>query len=453
MFLVKFFATRRGGLDVILSAIGVVAIAFTTYALEDLINGDEFGWLAPKLALGLGLVGWLFLHVRGRIAYRRGTLLYLRLLFEFMADLHDISLETRLRGHAEHKIVARWINSDGIVGVVHDLVPEVSAIALEAERSLNEDTSDTGTAIAPNMIWSSAMAVGYDVAELNSEQIELVEFLPGERGNTDATEVRKRAATESVEWRIRARVRDSMKFATPTVVWTEGVSGREAKLVLIQVELTGEGRPSPPQWSPDILGRVAVYGDADPAAALAKVCAERSANTATGRTDALLGLMTKPVEIDTRSRRRVRNRAIDAHRQRLQQRTKDDGGFDLPSLLDFEEGLTIVRPQIAAEVCLSAIRGALHEYPQARIMLVLRVPKTVGLALGNLLAVNGKGRGNPGCGHPGCRNVSCASPWGSLLPLNWVGGGRPYQVLRVHRSQPSASEMDADFGAEVKGVP
>lgn len=106
-----------------------------------------------------------------------------------------------------------------------------------------------------------------------------------------------------------------------------------------------------------------------------------------------------------------------------------------------------MRPQQAADACWQAIREALHKYPTAKVMLVFRVPKSVGLAVGSLLATKGKAFRNPGCGET-CRNQSCSSPWSRLLPLNWVGGSKPYEILRVHRWQPSTYYLNSEFDKE-----
>ena len=78
-------------------------------------------------------------------------------------------------------------------------------------------------------------------------------------------------------------------------------------------------------------------------------------------------------------------------------------------------------------------------------MIVMRVPKSVGLAVGTLLAMAWKARENPGCGHR-CFKPSCMNPWTRLVPLNWHDGIRDYQIVRVHRSQQSIDALNASFG-------
>lgn len=456
-FLVQSFATKRGGLDITLSILGVVVIAFATYALEDVLNGASFDWRSPVLSGIFGLIGVRLLLVRAQIAYRRGTLLYLRLLYEFMADLHNIAVETRVRGQADHKIISRWINPDGVVGVVNDMTPEVSAITVEAERSLNEDTAETGTQVAPNMFWPAAMAVGYDLAELGSGEIDLIEFLPVARSPDNRRTVlttQHPSAVASVDWRLRMpnpRDEDDPEShmasgpGQPTVVWTEQEPIVTPKLVLLTVELTGEGRPSPTGWTPDVWGRLAVYSAADPLAEFQrKVAASGSADRA-ARGKMLINMATKPVEVDTKSTAAIRRRAAEAHGERLKKRATDDAGHPRPSLEDFGTMLAIVSPQDAAVACWSAIRTALHKYPEATIMIVMRVPKSVGLAVGTLLAMAWKARENPGCGHR-CFKPSCMNPWTRLVPLNWHDGIRDYQIVRVHRSQQSIDALNASFG-------
>lgn len=410
---VRFFAQRRGGLDILLSALGVIIVAFVSIWLETLIKSDSEQPGVGSTALAWGvlflILGVALLDIRGRVAYQRGTLVYLRLLSEYMTDLHNIAGEARERGYAEHKIVSRWIDPRAKVGQVVEMVSEVQAITFEAERSMNEDTSATGTHLAPNLVWPAAMAVGYDLAEVGSGQVELIELAPKPAVGQDRAE-EQRGPSPSLDWRIRGGVSAVAGSVIPKIVRTSVADRSEVGLVHVLVELTPMGPVSKVQWKPDVTVRVAAFTNEDPQTDFNA----RVEVPGAGVVDVLMGLATKRVTVGN-------GRA---------------GSGDQ----------AIVRPHIAAGVVWRVIRDALHDYPNSYVILNLRVPKTVGLAIGSLLATSGKSLENPGCGE-NCLQESCRNPWGRLLPLNYVRAPDPsYEVLRVHRSQPTVDEINALLG-------
>lgn len=414
---VRFFAQRRGGLDILLSALGVIIVAFVSIWLETLIKPDSEQPGVGSTALAWGvlflILGVALLDIRGRVAYQRGTLVYLRLLSEYMTDLHNIASEARERGYAEHKIVSRWIDPRAKVGHVVEMVTEVQAITFEAERSMNEDTSATGTHLAPNLVWPAAMAVGYDLAEVGSGQVELIELAPKPAVGQDKAE-EQRGPSPSLDWRIRAGVSAVEGSEIPKIVRASVSNRADIGLVQLLVELTPMGSAAKLQWMPDVTVRVAAFTDEDPQ----KEFDTRVEVTGAGAVDVLMGLATKRV-------------------------TVGDGRAG-------SDDQAIVRPHIAAGVVWRVIRDALHDYPNSYLMLNLRVPKTVGLAIGSLLATSGKSLESPGCGED-CLQESCRNPWGRLLPLNYVRAPDPYyEVLRVHRSQPTVEEINALLGAPEK---
>lgn len=403
--LVKWFAEHRGLLDLLLSVLGVVIVAFVSIWLESVVKAEakDAGNVALLWGLVLLILGMVLLRIRSRIAYERGTLFYLRLLAEYMTDRHNVAREARQRGHAEHKIIARWINPHAKQGTVVDLTPEVEAITAETERCLNEDTSQTGTQLAPNLLWPAAMAIGYDVAELAGDTVEFVEL--GDR---------------PLDWKM-VQVNLGESYADGLrIVWAgKRRAPEQVKLVTLLAELTGLGAAHQHPWQSDVVGRLAVLSDANPQA----VFDVSNRNTSGCDVVLLTRLPSKQVEVRT-------NRTGGS----VEERTGRDGE---------PVEVAMIRPQVAARKLWRMIRDTLHSYPNAHVLLNLRVPKTVALATGALLARDGKSRESPGCGEE-CALLSCRHPWERLIPVNYVEGAQPpYEVHRVHRSQPSVSALNA----------
>lgn len=100
-------------------------------------------------------------------------------------------------------------------------------------------------------------------------------------------------------------------------------------------------------------------------------------------------------------------------------------------------GSALVSPWTATAVCVDTIRKAIHENPDGPVLLSLRIPKTVALALGLAL------RTAP-CPVEGCTQPACINPWSVLVPMNFEQGvgALTYAPVRVHPHQPPAAAME-----------
>lgn len=429
MHCVEWFAMRRGVLTGSLSLIGTVGVALAGIVLEDLLDGnavDPLTFALFALAVGLGLV---LLGTRNSITHKRGTLYYVRLLQQSMTDTHGLGLTRRRKGYAETRSVTRWIDPRRSVGSVIDLSPQVAQLSAELERCMNDDTSASGFHLAPNMLWPAALAVGYNI--FWREEIDLVDLPaglpsapPNAGGDTRLDRAQKQDIDDTVVWRLDDQREEPELFNEPTwIVSRRGAAA--AKSVLISISLTDGTRPDQPHWPADVTYRVGVFETAN----------------AQSRLDRGLSVGNRMVEIDidpVAAVRRAFRRAVTS---------ADALGRPRPVFEVFRSDLRVVHPRRAARICLEVIRLALHEQPEATVMLACRVPKTVGLAIGALLARDGKGRnGNPGCGQERCPNQSCQDPWSRLVPLLFTEDrSEPYAITRVHESQPSVPTLADHF--------
>jgi hypothetical protein len=111
-----------------------------------------------------------------------------------------------------------------------------------------------------------------------------------------------------------------------------------------------------------------------------------------------------------------------------------------------DAGAGVVHPARATEDWVAAIREALHSTAGRVVLLVAKVPKTVALAGGNLLAnpgSTGPRSDDPGCGYQNCANESCRQPWRFLVPMHYDIPQKKWFPVRVHPDQP-------DLGAQIE---
>jgi hypothetical protein len=117
-------------------------------------------------------------------------------------------------------------------------------------------------------------------------------------------------------------------------------------------------------------------------------------------------------------------------------------GTDGPS--GTADSSTVMLPApIAATATAKAVREALHEADHQLVVLAARLPKTIAVALGWLLA-NGEladPRNDPGCGHIQCKRPACLQPWQHLVVPVYDQASRRYVLARVHPDQPTLDDM------------
>lgn len=166
----------------------VVASALTTASLalvvEDLLpKSDEdalFDWKrGVGLALAVGSVlGSLFWRSRARRA--TGTLFYVQMLDEGMADRRLDALDKAANKRLSRRSITRWLDLEGAAshGVV-DVVDACHEAGCALEELVNNDREDTANTVAPNALWPMAVALGM---HLPADETLKVTELPTGRG-------------------------------------------------------------------------------------------------------------------------------------------------------------------------------------------------------------------------------------------------------------------------------
>lgn len=147
----------------------VVASALTTASLalvvEDLLPKSDpdalFDW---KRGVGLGFaVGSVLVSVFWRARARRatGTLFYVQMLDEGMADQRLEALDEAAKKRLSRRSITRWLDLEGATshGVI-DVVEACQEAGCALEELVNNDRDDTANTVAPNALWPMAVALG-----------------------------------------------------------------------------------------------------------------------------------------------------------------------------------------------------------------------------------------------------------------------------------------------------
>lgn len=460
-------ATHRTGFALLLSGTGIAAVALATLVIEDLFTPEPFSYGPVTWLLLPVLLGWWLLYLRARLEHRRGTFYYVRLLHHAMTDRHELAVVDRGAAHDEVRVLSRWISPHTAHGDIDDLADDLTDLTRELERCFNNDTARTGYHLAPNLLWPSALALGYNVPlPPDAELLELLPTLANKplRRGSDPRPGREHRRIQRrlhqleapLEWRRTERPPPAWPdFARPRAVTYR--TRTDARRVLITAELTAEGPPNSPSWPVDVIDRIAVFTHTTAQASL-------NDHLDTGGTDGAAALRRLPalwVEIDTNPRN-ARHRAWASYLRRptLYPMPWDPPGQSAPAepgqrptetgpltYEQFQQRLAVVHPVEAAWTCYTTIRAALHDYPDAWLLLAFRVPKTVAFAIGQLLATEDKPlRHDPHHADWSCRQPSCMNPWRRLLPLTYDSVADPrYTLARVHDAQPTVTTIAATF--------
>lgn len=157
--------TRTAAADVLvaLSASGSVALA--GLAIGDALpaGGKDPVFSCPRLAwLAVGLLLLIAAVIWRRMVYRgSGTLFSVQLLDDEMIDRHQVATGRALRKHMSAQVLTRWVDvrARTSAGVV-ELADVVDDLGHNLATGLNQDRDDTGYAIAPNLLWPAAVALG-----------------------------------------------------------------------------------------------------------------------------------------------------------------------------------------------------------------------------------------------------------------------------------------------------
>jgi hypothetical protein len=184
----RIWELRRSALvaDAAVGLLLAVLTAVSALVIEDLVPGPERsvydgGWSGWRLLM-LGVVAVLFVLALGwrRWVHRTtGTLFYVRMLDEAFGDRHQDAVTVARRRRMDMQAVSRWTDfrpgTDGII----DIADACDQLVIHLETAFNSDRHDTGTAVATNMPWPVALAIGRTLHGF--VDIELVELPEGGR--------------------------------------------------------------------------------------------------------------------------------------------------------------------------------------------------------------------------------------------------------------------------------
>lgn len=153
--------------DVAVASLLAALTAVVALVLEDVLpapgmsirdagwSGWRIGFLSVAFVLLLVFLGW-----RRRVHRTTGTLFYVRMLDEVFVDWHERAAAAAFRRRMDMQVVSRWVDlrpdDDGVI----DVVTECDQLVTQIESAVNSDRHDTATAVAPNVLWPIAFAVG-----------------------------------------------------------------------------------------------------------------------------------------------------------------------------------------------------------------------------------------------------------------------------------------------------
>lgn len=197
--------------------------------------------------------------------------------------------------------------------------------------------------------------------------------------------------TGPLEWSAGATPPRNSSFAVPERRIESAPAPEQAGIVWLTANLTSDGQSiaPPPGLCPDVRMRVAVWAS-----------------------DGALEDASEKVVVSTKVRPTADGRTV--------------------------------HPAEAREAVITAIRAALCRHPEATVYAVLRVPKTVALAIGQ--GLSGAGEQPHGDGCTGCVAFACRYPWRRLVLLlhdqdRPRSEGTQYLAMRVSAGQPSAQDI------------
>ena len=384
----KWFAKRRFWLTAAIAISGAVVIAGSGLLLEMVTGQDHFGpraWWSRLAITGvsLALLLWL-LWIRQMVSSERGTLFYIRVIDEWMNDDHLDLERATVQAYGDERVVSEHVWGQPRAGVL-DIADQVTDVGRRLDATMNEDDVSTGFHLAPNMLLPVALSLGYGLHVWQGTC--LVEF-------RKAPESKRPPKPQT--WTLLSRdpaAEASRTFARPQI--RRGEPSRPAskvRSVLVTARSTGEKAAVRPRGiRPDHWLEVGVFTGADSGGAVQPVF-----------------VTPDPTEQVAR-------------------------------------GTARVHPQVMTDAIVEAIDEALLTYPAAQIYLLLRVPKTVALAVGYRLS--GPGRGDEPA-HK--RPPSLRHPWRRLVPLLADQSAPDFSpqasdpictVARVHPAQPPAKTL------------
>lgn len=167
--------------DVTVAVLVPATAAIFGLVLEDAIPkpGEPQVFAAFRIALLLGVTAALIAAVyrRRQVYGDSGTLFSVSFLDETMRDFHEQALDDAERDHMALRVIGRRLDlqareDNGLI----DVVEPRRELSRALEDGLNQDRDDTGYAMAPNVLWPAALAVGASLTR--AKNIKFIEFGP-----------------------------------------------------------------------------------------------------------------------------------------------------------------------------------------------------------------------------------------------------------------------------------
>ncbi|MDN5789578.1 MAG: hypothetical protein L0H25_01740 [Micrococcales bacterium] len=375
-------------LDRLVIVSGVLAVTLVALVIEDALPiapGERFDArrglaLLAAVLLAVGL-GWWSARLRGK----DGTLYVIRYLEEWMDDWHQKELIDDHKGRLDVRAITRTapaLPEDGVWDVTADL----EQMSRDLQMAMNDDDSSSGFHLAPNLLWMAGISLGYQLYA-DWDNVTLEEYADRRDSSPHVD--------DSFTWRLTPN--DDAARGRPLTLRSQMADHAPCGTVLVTFDLTdpGEGRlvhpTKPTQWCADRWYRVAAFPEDSEG----------------------VDMPSRPVLVATEKGRVDEQRAV-------------------------------TEPWTATRVCVAALRQALHENPDATILVAARLPKSISVAVGWWL-MNCTRKHHPGCGISGCRQESCRHPWSRLVPLHFDGATNTYRLTRVHRGQPHVGVLGSSL--------
>lgn len=382
----------RSWLDVVISVVGVLTVAFVGLLVEDLLpkpgESIEINAWRPVLAVVLTVLLSIVVWRRSRLAHIQGTFYYVRFLPGWMSDWHLQAMRQEAEYAWDERTVTRHVVAQPRAGVL-DIAGELSEVSSALEIAINDDVIDTGFTLAPNLLWPAALSLGYGFHVPRS--LFLMELAP--------------SSADTLRWSFDDGPEPS-DFDVPEVRTSAQQASEEVGSVLVTVDLTtpadsrvsagpggDDGTCTPPRGRrPDAWVRVAVFEEAgdDPDAP-----------------HRLVKVTTRPP------------------------RAPDSVG---------RGEVAFVHPRAAAEAIANGIETAARKFPQATLYVVARAPKSVMFAAGHLLSGPGQSRAGQS------QRRSPAEQWFwtrtvFLLPDQGTRDQDLYHAVRAYGAQPLPDDI------------
>jgi len=210
---VEALARQRGLADLGVAVLVPAAAAMFALVLEDAFpvgaNPQTFSgarWAFLSVVLGL-LAAAVF--YRRWVYHGTGTLFSLSFLDETMNDYHVQAQADAERRHMGVQLIGHRVDvlareHDGVVDVV---LPRQD-LSRTVESAMNQDREDTGYAVAPNLLWPAALAVGASLTRTDK-----MRFLDYDKETKETTVFRLR---DKAPERVAVRTEPDHLVATPT---------------------------------------------------------------------------------------------------------------------------------------------------------------------------------------------------------------------------------------------